>query len=79
MIRVMRRHDLTNQKENYSDNDKDKDKQIEHGRDMTWRVNLREIVYISDSWEPEIMTIIIVTQQLRVTLDSIRNFCDVYF
>ena len=49
MIRVMRRHDLTNQKENYSDNDKDKDKQIEHGRDMTWRVNLREIVYISDS------------------------------
>ena len=35
-----------------------------------------EIVVISDSWEPEFMTII-VTQELRVTLDSIRNSCDV--
>ena len=45
---------------------------------MTWRMNLREIVNISDSWEPEFMTIIIVTWQLRVTLDSIRNSCDVF-
>ena len=32
--------------------------------------------YNSDNWEPEFMTII-VTWQLRVTLDSIRNSCDV--
>ena len=32
--------------------------------------------YNSDHWEPEFMTII-VTWQLRVTLDSIRNSCDV--
>ena len=34
--------------------------------------------YISDNWEPEFMTTF-VTWQLRVTLDSIRNSCDVYF
>ena len=34
--------------------------------------------YNSDNWEPEFMTII-VTWQLRVTLDSIRNSCDVWF
>ena len=34
--------------------------------------------YYSDNWEPESMTII-VTWQLRVTLDSIRNSCDVYW
>ena len=33
--------------------------------------------YISDSWELEFMSIF-VTWQLRVTLDSIRNSCDVY-
>ena len=32
--------------------------------------------YISDNWEPEFVTIV-VTWQLRVTLDSIRNSCDV--
>ena len=32
--------------------------------------------YNSDNWEPEFMTIF-VTWQLRVTLDSIRNSCDV--
>ena len=37
-----------------------------------------EIVYISVSWEPDFRTII-VTWQLRVTLDSIRNSCDVCF
>ena len=31
----------------------------------------------SDNWEPEFMTIF-ATWQLRVTLDSIRNSCDVY-
>ena len=31
----------------------------------------------SDSWEPNFMTIVIVTWQLRVTLDSLRNSCDV--
>ena len=33
--------------------------------------------YNSDNWEPEFMTIF-VTWQLIVTLDSIRNSCDVY-
>ena len=47
----MSRHDVTNNKKNDSDDDKDKDKYkyIDHDRDMTWRVNLRDIVYISDS------------------------------
>ena len=35
-----------------------------------------DIDCISDNWEPEFMTIF-VTWQLRVTLDSIRNSCDV--
>ena len=48
------------QKDNYSDNDKDRDKYkyTDHDRDMTWRMNLREIVNISDSWEPECMAIL---------------------
>ena len=58
--------------ENYSNNDKDKYKYIDHDRDMTWCVNLRGIVHISDSWDPEFRTIF-VTWQLRGTLDSIRN------
>ena len=33
--------------------------------------------YISDNWELDFLTIF-VTWQLRVTLDSIRNSCDVY-
>ena len=33
--------------------------------------------YNSDKWEPEFMTIF-VCWQLRVTLDSIRNSCDVF-
>ena len=33
--------------------------------------------YISDNWELEFLTIF-VTWQLRVTLDSIRNSCDVF-
>ena len=32
----------------------------------------------SDNWEPEILTIFVIWQ-LIVTLDSIRNSCDVYF
>ena len=35
---------------------------------------LWDIDYNSDNWEPEFMTI---TLQLRVTLDSIHNSCDV--
>ena len=33
--------------------------------------------YNSDNWEPEFMTIFVIWQ-LIVTLDSIRNSCDVY-
>ena len=54
----------------------DKDKYRDHVKHMTWLVNLCEIVDISYSWEPE-FTPIIVTWQLRVTLDSICNYCDV--
>ena len=39
---------------------------------------LWDIDYNSDNWELEFMTIF-VTWQLRVTLDSICNSCDVYF
>ena len=38
--------------------------------------DLWDIDYNSDNWEPEFMAIF-VTWQLRVTLDSIHNFCDV--
>ena len=34
--------------------------------------------YNLENWEPEFMTIF-VTWQLRATLDSIRNSCDVYY
>ena len=37
-----------------------------------------DTAYNSDNWEPEFMTIF-VTWQLIVTLDSIRNYCDVLF
>ena len=39
--------------------------------------DLWHIVYNSDNWEPEFMTVF-VNWQLRVTVDSIRNSCDVY-
>ena len=38
---------------------------------------LWDIDYNSDNWKPDFMTIF-VTWQLRVTLDSICNSCDVY-
>ena len=38
--------------------------------------NIWDTDYNSDNWKPEFMTIF-VTWQLRVTLDSIRNSCDV--
>ena len=56
---------------------KTKDKAKDQDKRMTWLVNLCEINVISDSWEPEFMTII-VTWQLRVTLHSIRNSPDVF-
>ena len=66
LIRVMR-HDLTRKK------DKDKDKQKEQ-----WLTcDIWDTDYNWDNWEPEFMTIF-VTWQLRVTLDSIRNSCDVF-
>ena len=43
-----------------------------------WYLNLCELVDISDSWELGFMTFI-VSWQLRVTLDSICNSCDVWF
>ena len=41
-------------------------------------LQLRHSDYYSDNWEPEFKTIF-ATWQLRVTLDSIRNSCDVLF
>ena len=38
--------------------------------------DMEDTNYNSDSWESEFVTII-VTWQLRVTVDSIRNSCDV--
>ena len=40
--------------------------------------NIWDTNYNSDNWEPEFMTIFVVWQ-LRVTLDSIRNSCDVCY
>ena len=57
-------------------NDKDNNKYKDHDKDMTWLVSLCEIVDNTDSWEPEFMTII-VTWQLKVTLDSIHNSCNI--
>ena len=39
--------------------------------------NIWDTDYISDNWELDFLTIF-VTWQLRVTLDSIRNSCDVF-
>ena len=68
LIRVMRRHDF-----NIKRNWQRQEHLHNHDKDMVKMANLHEIV---DSWEPEFMTII-VTCQLYVTLDSIRNPCDV--
>ena len=54
--------------EKYKDNDKDK--QV--------TCDISDTEYNSDNWEPEIMTNFAIWQ-LRVTLDSIRNSCDVFF
>ena len=42
-----------------------------------WQFGMWDTDNNSDNWEPEFMTIF-VTWQLRVTLDSIRNSCDVF-
>ena len=56
------------QKDNNSNKDNDKDK--------TRTCDIWDTDYNSDNWKPEFMTIF-VTWQLIVTLDSIRNSCDV--
>ena len=61
-----------NDKDKYKDKDKDNDKDKLLTRDI-WDTD-----HNYDNWEHEFMTII-VTWQLRVTLDSIRNSCDVLF
>ena len=65
----MRGHDLTNKTMTKT---KTKTKTIPETCDI-WDTN-----YNYDNWEPEFMTIF-VAWQLRVTLDSIRNSCDVFF
>ena len=59
-------------------NDKDiyKDKYKEKDSDKWLTCDIWDTDYNYDNWEPEFMKIF-VTWQLRVTLDSICNSCDV--
>ena len=47
------------------------------GSDQTTVNCIWDTDYNSDNWDPDFITIF-VAWQLRVTLDSIRNSCDVY-
>ena len=66
-------------KDKYKDKDNDKDKDKDNDKDKD-KVILRTPPKSNprDNWEPEFMTIF-VTWQLIVTLDSIRNSCDVLY
>ena len=59
------------------DNDKDKYKYKDSDKDKWLTCDIWDTDYNYDNWEPEFMTMF-VTWQLRVTLDSIRNSCDVF-
>ena len=59
------------------DNDKDKDIWEHLLRAILETCDIWDTDYNSDKWGPEFMKIF-ATWQLRVTLDSIRNSCDVY-
>ena len=68
----MKRYNLTkNQK--YEDHDE------AHDKDMRWLVSLRLIIHISDSWEPEFMTIKSDTEQhsqfLQCLFELIQKTC----
>ena len=58
------------------DNDKYKDK--DSGNDKLLTCDIWDTDHNYDNWEPKFI-IIFVTWQLRVTLDSVRNSCDVYY
>ena len=60
------------------DNDRDKynDKHIDSDKEKLLTCDIWDTDYNYDNWETEFM-IIFVIWQLRVTLDSIRNSCDV--
>ena len=81
LINVIRTHDLTKKRETMTKTKKmtkTKTNTFKHlQRAILWTCDFWDTDYISDNWEPESMTIF-VTWQLRVTLDSIRNSCDVY-
>ena len=58
-------------------------RQWQRRRQRQWEIHLEtcdlwDTVYISDNWEPGFMTIFVIWQ-LIVTLDSLRNSCDVFF
>ena len=59
---------FSQQKDNNSNKDTDSDN--------TGTYDIWDTDYNSDNWEPEFMTIFVIWQ-LIVTLDSIRNSCDV--
>ena len=87
LIRVMSSHDLTNKKTILKTNTMKKTKTMtkafrEHPERAVLdtcdlRLNTWDTDYISDNWEPEFMTIFVIWQWI-VTLDSIRNSCDVW-
>ena len=76
---------MTSPKKIEKDNDKDKDNDEDKDEDILRtppksnprNCDIWDTEYNSDNWEPEFMTIF-VTWQLIVTLDSIRNSCDVF-
>ena len=70
--------DLKVHSNKYNDKDKDNDKDKYIKRAILVTCDIWDTDYIPDNWEPEFMTIF-VTWQLIVTLDSIRNSCDVCF
>ena len=76
LFRVMRRHDMT--KKNWQ---RQIQRQWQRQRHLLRAIletcDIWDTDYNSDNWEPEFMTIF-VTWQLIVTLDSIRNSCDVW-
>ena len=77
LIRVMRGHDLTKRNTMTKANTKTKTITKTMTKTIPETCDIWDTNYNSDNWEPEFMTIF-VAWQLRVTLDSIRNSCDVF-
>ena len=79
LFRVMRKHDLTKKLTKTNTKTMTKTKTFwEHlPRAILETCGIWDTDYNSDNWEPEFITILL-TWQLIVTLDSIRNSCEVF-